>query len=79
MFENQHDHRLLMEHGFYFQIVYDEGPLYVYAKTEEVRAQWIKKLKECTSVPARSLTYTSLCLCVFSVTAAYICNIEAVS
>ncbi|XP_076005059.1 tyrosine-protein kinase BTK isoform X2 [Genypterus blacodes] len=29
-----------------FQIVYDEGPLYVFAKNEEVREQWIKKLKE---------------------------------
>ncbi|XP_068182109.1 tyrosine-protein kinase BTK isoform X2 [Antennarius striatus] len=29
-----------------FQIVYDEGPLYIFAKSEKVRAQWIKKLKE---------------------------------
>nr|XP_061792821.1 tyrosine-protein kinase BTK-like [Nerophis lumbriciformis] len=29
-----------------FQVIYDEGPLYIFAKTEEVRAQWIKKLKE---------------------------------
>lgn len=28
------------------QIVYDEGPLYVFAKSEDVRAQWINKLKE---------------------------------
>lgn len=26
--------------------MYDEGPLYVFAKNEDVRAQWIKKLKE---------------------------------
>lgn len=34
--------------SFFFepQIVYDEGPLYVFAKSEDVRAQWIKKLKE---------------------------------
>ncbi|XP_068596304.1 tyrosine-protein kinase BTK [Brachionichthys hirsutus] len=29
-----------------FQIIYDEGPLYIFAKSEEVRTQWIKKLKE---------------------------------
>ncbi|KAF7664541.1 hypothetical protein LDENG_00173680 [Lucifuga dentata] len=29
-----------------FQIIYDEGPLYIFAKNEEVRSQWIKKLKE---------------------------------
>lgn len=29
------------------QIVYDEGPLYIFAKTDDIRAQWIKKLKEC--------------------------------
>uniref|UniRef100_A0A8C6LEY4 Tyrosine-protein kinase n=1 Tax=Nothobranchius furzeri TaxID=105023 RepID=A0A8C6LEY4_NOTFU len=27
-------------------IIYDEGPLYIFAKHEEVRAEWIKKLKE---------------------------------
>ena len=32
------------------QIIYDEGPLYIFAKTEEVRALWIKKLKECKYV-----------------------------
>ncbi|XP_075867905.1 tyrosine-protein kinase BTK isoform X2 [Nelusetta ayraudi] len=34
------------ERMFAFQIVYDEGPLYVFAKSEDVRAQWINKLKE---------------------------------
>lgn len=34
------------ERTFAFQIVYDEGPLYIFAKTDDVRAQWIKKLKE---------------------------------
>ncbi|KAM6924229.1 tyrosine-protein kinase BTK [Xenentodon cancila] len=29
-----------------FQIIYDEGPLYIFAKTEDARALWIKKLKE---------------------------------
>ncbi|XP_030620766.1 tyrosine-protein kinase BTK isoform X3 [Chanos chanos] len=33
------------ERQYPFQIVYDEGPLYVFAKTEEVRKQWIHKLK----------------------------------
>ncbi|XP_061895913.1 tyrosine-protein kinase BTK [Entelurus aequoreus] len=28
-----------------FQVIYDEGPLYIFAKSEEERAQWIKKLK----------------------------------
>uniref|UniRef100_A0A3Q3MP35 Tyrosine-protein kinase n=1 Tax=Mastacembelus armatus TaxID=205130 RepID=A0A3Q3MP35_9TELE len=27
-------------------IIYDEGPLYIFAKNDDVRAQWIKKLKE---------------------------------
>ncbi|KAM9835709.1 tyrosine-protein kinase BTK [Syngnathus typhle] len=34
------------ERMYAFQVIYDEGPLYIFAKTEEVRAQWIKKLKE---------------------------------
>nr|XP_046262395.1 tyrosine-protein kinase BTK isoform X2 [Scatophagus argus] len=34
------------ERMFAFQIIYDEGPLYIFAKSENVRAQWIKKLKE---------------------------------
>ncbi|XP_063350537.1 tyrosine-protein kinase BTK isoform X1 [Pelmatolapia mariae] len=29
-----------------FQVIYDEGPLYIFSKTEDTRAQWIKKLKE---------------------------------
>lgn len=32
--------------SFLPQIIYDEGPLYIFAKTEDIRAQWIKKLKE---------------------------------
>ncbi|XP_062846719.1 tyrosine-protein kinase BTK-like [Trichomycterus rosablanca] len=28
-----------------FQIVYDDGPLYIFAKTDNVRKQWIHKLK----------------------------------
>uniref|UniRef100_A0A3B5PSL6 Tyrosine-protein kinase n=1 Tax=Xiphophorus maculatus TaxID=8083 RepID=A0A3B5PSL6_XIPMA len=27
-------------------IIYDEGPLYIFAKTDDIRALWIKKLKE---------------------------------
>ncbi|KAM7389184.1 hypothetical protein PAMP_023177 [Pampus punctatissimus] len=34
------------ERMYAFQIIYDEGPLYIYAKTEDIRALWIKKLKE---------------------------------
>ncbi|KAM8910321.1 tyrosine-protein kinase BTK [Spinachia spinachia] len=34
------------ERMYAFQIIYDEGPLYVFAKTQETRIQWIKKLKE---------------------------------
>uniref|UniRef100_A0A3Q4ALR9 Tyrosine-protein kinase n=1 Tax=Mola mola TaxID=94237 RepID=A0A3Q4ALR9_MOLML len=34
------------ERMFAFQIVYDEGPLYVFARTEDIRTLWIKKLKE---------------------------------
>lgn len=34
------------ERIYAFQIIYDEGPLYVFAKTDSIRAQWIKKLKE---------------------------------
>ncbi|XP_056129209.1 tyrosine-protein kinase BTK [Lampris incognitus] len=34
------------ERSHAFQIIYDEGPLYVFAPNNEVRAEWIKKLKE---------------------------------
>uniref|UniRef100_A0A8C2Z3J6 Tyrosine-protein kinase n=1 Tax=Cyclopterus lumpus TaxID=8103 RepID=A0A8C2Z3J6_CYCLU len=34
------------ERMYAFQVIYDEGPLYIFAKTEDARAQWIKKLKE---------------------------------
>lgn len=34
------------ERSFPFQIIYDEGPLYVFAKNEDTRAQWIQKLKQ---------------------------------
>lgn len=37
------------ERMYAFQIIYDEGPLYIFAKNEDVRAQWIKKLKEMVS------------------------------
>uniref|UniRef100_A0AAR2JYJ2 Tyrosine-protein kinase n=1 Tax=Pygocentrus nattereri TaxID=42514 RepID=A0AAR2JYJ2_PYGNA len=33
------------ERLFPLQIVYDEGPLYMFAKTDDVRKQWIHKLK----------------------------------
>ncbi|XP_072126559.1 tyrosine-protein kinase BTK isoform X2 [Mobula birostris] len=33
-----------IERQYPFQIVYDEGPLYVFAKNEDVRSQWIKEL-----------------------------------
>lgn len=34
------------ERMYAFQVIYDEGPLYIFAKSEDIRAQWIKKLKE---------------------------------
>lgn len=36
------------------QVIYDEGPLYIFSKTEDTRVAWIKKLKECK------------CACLFS-------------
>ena len=27
------------------QIIYDEGPLYIFAKNEDIQKQWIHKLK----------------------------------
>ncbi|KAM9470750.1 tyrosine-protein kinase BTK [Clarias gariepinus] len=33
------------ERLFPFQIVYDEGPLYIFARTDDIRKQWIHKLK----------------------------------
>lgn len=29
-----------------WQIIYDEGPLYIFAKTEDIRRQWIRVLKQ---------------------------------
>uniref|UniRef100_A0A6Q2X9C9 Tyrosine-protein kinase n=1 Tax=Esox lucius TaxID=8010 RepID=A0A6Q2X9C9_ESOLU len=34
-----------VERQYPFQIIYDEGPLYIFAKSDEVRKQWIHKLK----------------------------------
>uniref|UniRef100_A0A669CU10 Tyrosine-protein kinase n=1 Tax=Oreochromis niloticus TaxID=8128 RepID=A0A669CU10_ORENI len=31
-------------------VIYDEGPLYIFSKTEDIRAEWIKKLKECNDL-----------------------------
>lgn len=48
-FKHTHTHKMssfLFFPPFAPQIVYDEGPLYVFAKSEDVRAKWIKKLKE---------------------------------
>ncbi|XP_041697521.1 tyrosine-protein kinase BTK isoform X2 [Coregonus clupeaformis] len=33
------------ERQYPFQIIYDEGPLYIFAKSDEVRKQWIHQLK----------------------------------
>ncbi|XP_038631459.1 tyrosine-protein kinase BTK isoform X2 [Scyliorhinus canicula] len=33
-----------LDRQYPFQVVYDEGPLYVFAKNEDVRKQWIKEL-----------------------------------
>ncbi|KAJ8255147.1 hypothetical protein GJAV_G00201480 [Gymnothorax javanicus] len=35
-----------VERQYPFQIIYDEGPLYVFAKTEEVRREWLHKLRQ---------------------------------
>uniref|UniRef100_A0AAX7W7Y4 Tyrosine-protein kinase n=1 Tax=Astatotilapia calliptera TaxID=8154 RepID=A0AAX7W7Y4_ASTCA len=32
------------------QVIYDEGPLYIFSKTEDTRVVWIKKLKECNDL-----------------------------
>ncbi|KAM9377078.1 LOW QUALITY PROTEIN: tyrosine-protein kinase BTK [Pholidichthys leucotaenia] len=34
------------ERMFPFQVVYDEGPLYIFAKSEDLRVRWLKNLKE---------------------------------
>ncbi|XP_036403964.1 tyrosine-protein kinase BTK [Megalops cyprinoides] len=34
------------ERQFPFQIVYDDGPLYIFAKTDEIRREWIHKMKQ---------------------------------
>ncbi|CAL9707189.1 unnamed protein product [Knipowitschia caucasica] len=35
-----------LERSFPFQIIYDEGPLYIFARNEDIRAQWIDTLKQ---------------------------------
>ncbi|XP_035287514.1 tyrosine-protein kinase BTK-like [Anguilla anguilla] len=35
-----------IERLFPFQIIYDEGPLYIFAKSDEIRKRWIHKLKQ---------------------------------
>ncbi|XP_061106081.1 tyrosine-protein kinase BTK-like isoform X2 [Conger conger] len=35
-----------IERQFPFQIIYDEGPLYIFAKSDEIRKRWIHKLKQ---------------------------------
>uniref|UniRef100_A0A8C5EX53 non-specific protein-tyrosine kinase n=1 Tax=Gouania willdenowi TaxID=441366 RepID=A0A8C5EX53_GOUWI len=42
----QPEHNSPQERMFAFQIIYDEGPLYIFARTEVIRAQWIQTLKE---------------------------------
>ena len=52
------------------QIIYDEGPLYIFAKSEDIRNQWIKKLKE--SKYMRTNIHTCIwCLCVLSFTVSH--------
>ncbi|XP_053284942.1 tyrosine-protein kinase BTK [Pleuronectes platessa] len=34
------------ERMYAFQIIYDEGPLYIFAKTDDIRITWVKKLKD---------------------------------
>ncbi|XP_013859286.1 tyrosine-protein kinase BTK isoform X2 [Austrofundulus limnaeus] len=35
-----------LERQYAFQIIYDEGPLYIFAKNEDIRTLWLKNLKE---------------------------------
>ncbi|XP_041847055.1 tyrosine-protein kinase BTK [Melanotaenia boesemani] len=35
-----------LERKYAFQIIYDEGPLYIFSKTEDIRCVWLKKLKD---------------------------------
>lgn len=42
------------------QVVYDEGPLYIFSPTEELRKRWIHQLK---SGECRALQLPQLCLC----------------
>lgn len=50
----------------FLQVVYDEGPLYIFSPTEELRKRWIHQLKsgECGTLqlPRESNTGTQLCL-----------------
>ncbi|XP_037531633.1 tyrosine-protein kinase BTK [Nematolebias whitei] len=46
----QPDPNAPQERKYAFQIVYDEGPLYIFAKTEEIRALWLKRLNELVRV-----------------------------
>ncbi|XP_072292186.1 tyrosine-protein kinase BTK [Eucyclogobius newberryi] len=42
----QPEHGGPQERNFPFQIIYDEGPLYIFARNYEIRAQWIQTLKQ---------------------------------
>ncbi|CAG08333.1 unnamed protein product, partial [Tetraodon nigroviridis] len=48
------------ERMYAFQIVYDEGPLYVFAKTEEARSRWIKTLKDSQCLPLDRIVILTL-------------------
>ncbi|XP_063169438.1 tyrosine-protein kinase BTK isoform X1 [Candoia aspera] len=46
---NEHEQISIIERFPYpFQVVYDEGPLYVFSPTEELRNRWIQQLKNMT-------------------------------
>ncbi|XP_056455797.1 tyrosine-protein kinase BTK [Gadus chalcogrammus] len=40
------EHHAPTERLYPFQVIYDDGPLYIFAKNGEIQSEWIRKLKE---------------------------------
>ncbi|CAL8263726.1 unnamed protein product [Lota lota] len=40
------EHHAPLERLFPFQVIYDDGPLYIFAKNGDIQSAWIRKLKE---------------------------------
>uniref|UniRef100_A0A671XCC7 Tyrosine-protein kinase n=1 Tax=Sparus aurata TaxID=8175 RepID=A0A671XCC7_SPAAU len=47
--QERQEYHLVFKSISEIRIIYDEGPLYIFAKSEDIRNQWIKKLKEMVS------------------------------